>query len=222
MSNTVVVESSGHECDAKLDTWLRDILPRTPGIVRKVAKRELVLACREFFEKSCAWRTVVGPKNMVANKKNYYTGPYDAYTDVVRVFSVELQGQPLSVMLRRPSGVEPEATVPHSYYIGETPDHVRVWPMPNSSLTNALTFYLALTPKVTVTRLPRIAQTHFYDAILDGVLGRVYAHPAKPYSNATLGQYHLNRFRAAIGNYAGEARKGFGEATSWGFPRFGK
>lgn len=222
MSNTIVVESSGHECEAKLDTWLKDILPRTPGIVRKVAKRELVLACREFFERSAAWRVVVGPKNLIANKKTYYTSPYDAYSDVVRVFSVELSGSPLNVLLRRPAGVEPEATLPHSYYLNTTPAQVRVWPMPTTSKTNALTFYLALTPKVTVTKLPSIAQTHFYDAILDGVLGRIYAHPAKPYSNPTLGQYHLRRFSVAIGHYAAEAKKGFGEATSWTFPRFGK
>lgn len=222
MTATIVVESSGHECDAKLDTWLKDILPRTPGIVRKVAKRELVLACREFFEQSAAWRVVVGPKNLVANKRTYYTSPYDAYSDVVRVFSVELLGSQLRVLLRRPAGVEPTATRPWAYFIGTTPDQIRVWPTPTDSVTNGLTYYLALTPKVTVTKLPSIALTHFYDAILDGVLGRIYAHPAKPYTNPTLGTYHLNRFRAAIGHYAAEAKKGFGEADTWQFPRFGK
>lgn len=222
MTATIIVESSGHECEAKLDTWLKDILPRTPGIVRKVAKRELVLACREFFEQSAAWRVVVGPKNLVANKRTYYTSPYDAYSDVVRVFSVELNGAPLKVMLRRPAGQEPSATTPYAYFIGSSPSQVRVWPTPSTSVTNGLTYYIALTPKVTVTKLPSVAQTHFYDAILDGVLGRIYAHPAKPYSNPGLGEYHLKRFRAAIGRYSAEAKKGFGEAVSWSYPRFGK
>jgi hypothetical protein len=222
MTNTITVESSGHECEAKLDTWLKDILPHTPGIVRKVAKRELVLACREFFEKSAAWRVVVGPKSLVANKRTYYTSPYDAYSDVVRVFSVELNGRPLKVMLRRPAGVEPDAETPHSYFIGTSPAQVRVWPTPSVSVPNGLTFYLALTPKATVTKLPSIALTHFYDAILDGVLGRILGHPAKPYSNPVLAQYHLRRFSVACGHYAAEAKKGFGEAVSWTFPRFGK
>jgi hypothetical protein len=221
MSELITVEGSGHECDVKLDTWLRDMLPYTPGCVAKVRKRAVVLACREFFEQSAAWRVVVGPKNLVANKKRYYMSPYDAYSNIVRVFSVELNGYPLDPLLRRPAGTEPPADRPRYYYL-ENPDQIRLWPMANSSATNALTFYVALTPKQTVTHLPRIAATHFFDAILDGAIGRLLEQPAKPYSDPVRAQYHLSRFQAAIGKYAGEAKKGFAGAGSWTYPRFGK
>lgn len=220
-TSNISVEGSGHECDVKLDTWLRDMLAVTPGCLPKVRKRALILACREFFEQSAAWRVTIGPKALLPNKKRYYMSPYDAYADVVRVLAVDLKGTPLRILAAPPAGVEPNATGP-IYAFLEGPDQVRVWPMSNTSVANALTFYVALTPKQTVTHLPRIAASHFYDAIYDGALGRLFSQPAKAYSNPTLAQYHLNRFRAAIGKYAGAAKGGFANAPSWVFPRFGK
>lgn len=221
MNDIVTVEGSGHECDAKLDTWLRDMLPVTPGAVPKVRKRALVLACREFFERSTAWRVTVGPRKLVANKKHYYMSPYDAYANVVQVFDVELNGVPLRKFTRRPAGQEPTGTQPFAYYM-ESPDQIRLWPLSPLTVEEALTFHVALAPKQTVTHLPRIAATHFYDAIFDGAVARLYSQPAKPYTDVTRAQYHLNRFQSAIGSYAGKAKQGLNGGQSWMFPRFGK
>lgn len=221
VETVITVEGSGHECDVKIETWLRDLLPRTPGINRKVMKREFILAAREFFERSLAWRVVIGPKDMRADKKRYIMSPYDAYADIVRVLSVELNTFPLAAATRRPTKPDFSAPSPRLYWL-ETPDTIRLHPIPNVTQEDALMFSVALTPKQTVSHLPRIAQTHFYDALLDGALGRVYSHPAKPYSNPTLGQYHLQRFRAAIGSFAGLAKAGFTSNAEWRYPRFGK
>lgn len=220
-TESIVVEGSGHECDVKLDTWLRDLLPLTPGCVPKVRKRALILACREFFEQSAAWRVTIGPRTLKANKRRYYMSPYDAYADIVHVFGVEIDGVPLRPATRRPAGVEPDATQPLRYYL-EAPDQVALWPRSATTIEDALTFYVALTPKQSVTHLPRIAATHFYDALFDGAAGRLLSQPAKPYTNPTAATYHLNRFRAAIGKYAGRAKQGFTGAQAWTFPRFGK
>jgi hypothetical protein len=221
---TITVEGSGHECDVKLDTWLKDILPHTPGLVRKVAKRELILTAREFYERSCAWRVVVGPKNMIADKRRYVMSPYDAYADVVKVLSVEFEGMPLMPVERRPQIIDrmDQTSDIARYYWLEAPDYVRLEPVPQTSVASSLTFYVVLTPKQTVSHLPRIAATHHYDALLDGVLGRLFSHPAKPYSNPDLAQYRLTRFRAAIGSFAGMAKVGYSGAQAWNFPRFGK
>ncbi|MET0657253.1 MAG: hypothetical protein ABW110_03735, partial [Steroidobacteraceae bacterium] len=131
MPSTLTVEASGHECDVKLQTWLRDILPRTPGAVRKIAARELVLAAREFFERSAAWRTVIGPKDIRAVKRRYTLSPYNAYADVVYVFSVEHNGCPLRALTRQPSRF---CTGEHAtHYWLESPDTVRLWPTPTVS-----------------------------------------------------------------------------------------
>lgn len=220
-TETITVEGSGHECDAKIDTWLRDLLPITPGCAPKVRKRAVILACREFFERSSAWRVVIGPKRLTANKRRYYLSPYDAYADVVQVLSVELRGFPLRPLARRPAGQEPNASEPTGYYL-EGPDQIRLWPQSATTNDEVLTFHVALTPKQSVTHLPRIAATHFYDAIFDGAAGRLLGQPAKPYTNPAIAQYHLRRFNSSIGAYAARAKSGFNGAPSWSFPRFGK
>jgi hypothetical protein len=220
-AETISVEGSGHECDAKLSLWLKDLLPLTPGCMPSVRKRALILACREFFEQSAAWRVTVGPRRVVADKKRYYMSPYDAYANVVHVFSVELNGTRLWPMARRPPGNEQDPGTPRGWWL-EAPDQVRLWPAADTTTDNALLFYVALTPKQTVTHLPRVAATHFYDAIFDGTLGRLYQQPAKPYTDPMRSTYHLNRFRAAIGNYAGQAKKNFSGAPTWVYPKFGK
>lgn len=220
-TETILVEGSGTEVSATLSVWLRDLTPITPGCVPSVRRRALVLACREFFEQSTAWRVVVGPKQLKADRKRYMLSPYDAYADVVQVLSAEMDGVPLRPYSRRPAGKEPDMDRPLGYYM-DGPDTVRFWPTSATTIPDSLTFYVALTPKQSVRLLPRIALTHFYDAIFDGAAGRLVAQPAKPYTNPTLAQYHLKRFRAAIGAYAAKAKGGMNNTPSWTFPRFGK
>jgi hypothetical protein len=222
MSDVIItVEGSGLEADVKIDTWLKDLLARTPNAVRKVVRREFLLACRQFFEESRAWRVVIGPKDCRANKENYILSPYDAYADVVSVISVEFNGSPLATFPRRPSDVTQEGATPSGYWL-EAPDRVRLWPTPTQTTEDALTFYVALKPKESVTHLPKIAATHLYDALLDGALSRLYAHPAKAYTNPPLAQYHAQKFRGAIGNFSAQGKSGFSGAQTWSFPRFGK
>jgi hypothetical protein len=203
---------------ASTATWLKDILPQTPGANRQVAKRELLLACREFFEQSAAWRVVV-VETLIADDPDYSFSPYDSDTNVTKILSVEFNGTPLRKLARRPAGEYPDADSPTSYFITE-PDTIHLWPNPQVGLVDGLTVEVALVPNEATTTLPAVAASLYYDAIRDGVLGRLFAHPAKPYSDATKATYHLNRFRAAIGKYAGRAKSGNGQ--NWTYPCFGK
>lgn len=208
---------------ATVTTWLKDLLARTPGAQRKVVKREFMLAVREFFEHSCAWRAVIGPTDMLSGSAPYVLSPYDAETDVIAVLAVEVEGIGLPPAARRPGLVDQPANRPRLYYLTDV-DTVNLWPSVITLVDDALTFHVALTPRITKADvvLPDIAESKFYDALLDGALGRLYNHPAKPYSDPIKAEYHLKRFRAAIGAYAGEGKRGFAGALSWQFPRFGK
>jgi hypothetical protein len=202
---------------ASIATWLKDILPQTPGLVRSVAIREFMLACREFFEQSAAWRTVV-TIDMDANDPDYTLTPYDANTNITKILGVELSGSPLQAYFRRPPGTYLEGS-PYAYFVTE-PDTIHLWPKPKTAVADGLTVYVALVPTMSTTLLPDVAESLYYEALRDGVLGRLFAHPAKPYSDAARAQYHLQRFRAAIGAFAGRAKAGNG--PSWTFPTFGK
>jgi hypothetical protein len=60
----------------------------------------------------------------------------------------------------------------------------------------------------------------FFDAWLDGTLGRMMGMISKPWSNTTIGAYHAKRFRNAMAFRMQEARRGYMyNQLTWYFPR---
>lgn len=218
--DTVFLEGSGCECDVTLDTWLRDSLGTLPGAVRSVAARELVLACREFFERSYAWQARIENQNSKVGRHQYWTSPYDQYSNVVAVLGIEYNGNALTRLTARPPRVAGESTspVPTSFYASVAPDSVELWPDLEAAEEDVLTFIVALTPKTTVEHLPRIAEIKFFDAIMDGFLARMYAHPGKPYTDKAEAKDRRRAFNHWIGRYMGQAKQGYISAQNWSFP----
>ncbi len=202
-----------------VSVWLKDLLPRTPGVVRSVARRELNLAAREFYRDSDSWREVVEATYFDTGDYEYVVLSSQPEAEVVRVLSVEVNGSLLNAKAERPLGDRGDGT-PHSWF-ATGPSSIEIWPTPEM-YDDEVRIRVGLIPTVDAANLPDIAQTRHYDAILDGVLGRLYSHPAKPYSNPTLGEYHLRRFRAAIGSAKGETIQGGFAGQNWVYPRFGK
>lgn len=223
----VTVEASGAEGQANLNLWLKDLSAYCPGVHRSVMKRQLVLACREFFQQSWAWRASMGPINIVAGQNVYDLSPFNAYTDVVGVINVTLNGVPLPPLNQRPppegnppGTATPTSDAPWGYYMVGV-SIIAVYPTPAKNLAQAMQVYCALRPKQSVKQVPAIAVTNYYDAIMDGALYRLLQQPAKPYSNPALAAYYEGKFRTAIGQYAAEAKKGYNNGVQWTFPYFG-
>ncbi len=225
MSGYSDVVASGAEGQANLNLWLKDVSVYVPGIHRSVLKRQLILACREFFEQSWAWRQTLGPLNIVANQPTYMLSPFNSTTDVVGVLGVTINGIPIYALPEEPSyppSTTPLQTVnlPAGYYMLR-PDVLALAPVPNPTTPQTMKVLCALKPKSSVSQVPKIAVTNFYDAILAGVLYRLLNQPAKPYSNPALSMYFESRFRTLIGTYAGKAKTGFNNSATWRFPYFG-
>ena len=224
MTSYADVVASGAEGQANLNLWLQDISPWCPGVHRSVIKRQLILACREFFEQSWAWRAEQGPITLVTNQPTYMLSPFNSTTDVVGVVAAWVNGIPLNPLSCAPppsQNGQPFSDTPGGFWCPR-PDIVAVYPIPNiTSTPQNLTVLCALRPKMSVTQVPKIAVTDFYEAIMNGALYRLLNQPAKPYSNPTLATYFENKFRKDIGVYAGKAKKGFNNGASWRFPYFG-
>lgn len=59
--------------------------------------------------------------------------------------------------------------------------------------------------------------------LISGVVGRMMAQPAKPFTNAQLASFHYKQFRAAVSLASNEAQhKNVDNAQAWRFPRFGR
>lgn len=202
-----------------LTNWLKDLLPHTPGIVRAVAKREVIKAAREFFRDSTAWREVVQSAYFADGAYALTAVPQNADAEVLRVLSVEANGTPLTLKSERPTGERQDGTPTNWYPTG--PDTFEVWPTPDQ-YDDEILVRVVLIPTDTATTLPDIASRSYFDGILDGALGRVYGHPAKPYSNPTLAEYHLRRFRNAIAKAKGEVQQGGAAGQNWVYPKYGK
>lgn len=220
MVDSVFIEGTGCECDVTLDRWLKDTLPMLPGVVRGVAARELVLACREFFERSYAWQTVIEDQNAKEGRKQYWLSPLDQYTNVIGVLGVAYKGVALARLPARPArrSSSTSSNTPQAYYSPDAPDSIEVYPDLDHDEDAGLSFHVALTPKPSVEHLPRVAEIKYYDAILDGFLARMYMHPNKPYSSFTLAQAKRKSFNAWIGRYAGQAKQGNINAQNWSYP----
>lgn len=217
MVDEVFLEGTNCECDVTLDTWLKDSLPDLPGVVRSVAERQLILACREFFDRTYAWQVALPDQHAKAGARQYWLSPYDQVSNVVGVLGIGFNGTQLTPLKQRPARIA-ESTTPSHYYAASIPDCIELFPQLTEDVDEALTFYLALTPKQSVEHLPRIAAIKFYDAILDGFLARMYMQPNKPYSQPQLGVERRRSFVAAISRFKGLARQGFVQAQDWAYP----
>ncbi len=227
----VTVQASGAEGYSNLKIWLRDVAPNCPGVQRSVLKRQLILACREFFAESFAWQADMGPIPVVAGQSNYQLSPFNSYTDVVGVLTVAANGIPLNPIWKRPmplanvsnTPTTGAADLPAGYFMLR-PDIISLYPVPSNPLPQPVSLQIrcALKPKTTVEQVPLIAQTHFYEAILAGLLYRLLNQPAKPYTNLALAGYYEKRFRSYIGEYAAKAKTGWNGSGSWVYPGFGK
>lgn len=218
---SVTITATDYTPSATLDSWMKDLLGHTPGAVRSIVQRELLSAAREFYSKTFAWYTVLTGYDQTSGEGTYVFTPSDENTDVIRVLDVAVSGVPISRLASKPFAADQGSTQPSGFFSTDA-NKIVLRPTPTSTVTAALAFRVALCPKRSATRLPDIALAQHYDAILDGTLGRLLIHPSKPYTNAVAADYHLKRFRAAIGEFSAVAKTGGVNAQAWRFPSFGK
>lgn len=218
MVDSIFIENTDCECDVTLDTWLKDALPLLPGVVRSVAQRQLILTCREFFEKTLAWRVVEKNINAAAGDKQYWLSPYDMFADVIGILGVSYGNRHLSPLASEPLTTTTSET-PLYYYAADPPDSFKLYPPPVNAKADAMDVLVALTPKQSVEHLPRLAAIKFYDALMDGFLARLYMHPNKPYTSADMAVVHRQKFMSAIAFYRAQAKQGYINAAGWHYPQ---
>jgi hypothetical protein len=205
------------------DTILQDTLPDLPGAIRSVAKRELRLTLREFFEKSYAWTKVVpsiAVPTGVGSVVQIDDG--DANTEVIAVLSVAIgEGSNFRYLTPMPGAPISEVTTsnePTYWYCTSNPDEIAVYPYPENALTKTLKVTVALIPAFDTENLPRQVTLKYHDAIMDGFLARMHAQPTKPYSDSMKAAQLRHNFLRACGYYASQRKKGYNNSPNWKFP----
>jgi hypothetical protein len=216
------------EYTESIEKILKDVLGHMPGVVRSVAARETLLVMREFFEKSFAWTDVITNIAIPAGNTAIQLDDSDGDTTVVGILRLEIGTDAdgyeyLRPLGRYPDKIESTNSTPWGWYVSSSPDEIFLHPYPESIPSKVLRAHVALMPAEDVdvndTPLPRQVYLRYYDAILDGVLARLYLHPSKSYSQPMLGERYRQKFLKAIGYYAAQRKKGYNNSPMWTYPR---
>ena len=194
------------------DEWLNELRTRLPGISEGQLSLELKSTLREFFTKSGFWMEELDPINIVADKELYKLSYPQARVMVVH--RVWIDNAPTTL-----STIAPKANSGRKAYMKE-PDLLQIGPMPTVSVDDGLVVQAQLNPLPCMDKVPYETVTHFFNEVLDGVLGRLYSQPGKPYTNLIQSQYHLKRFRDGMALARDMGRKRFSNSTRpWVYPQ---
>lgn len=205
------------------DTILQDTIPELPGALRAVCKRELRLACREFFEKSYAWVVNIDDVALVAGTTPVQVDDTDDESEIIAILQIEVGNatdgyRPITPLPERPVTTEINERQ-HFWYTTSNPDEFVLYPYPENVPTDVARVRCALIPAFDTEVLPRQITLKYYDTIVDGFLARMLAHPNKPYSQAASAATKRASFVKSIGFYAAQRKQGYNGAPNWRFPR---
>lgn len=200
------------------DIWKNELTTRLPGISSGQLDLELKSTIREFFTKSGYWVEELPAIDIKADKDQYRVNT-QGQSVVMGVQQVFVSGTPIGLTTYRPKFQNSGSARASSAYPVEV-DLLELSPVPNTDIDGGLIVIARLNPIGEICKVPETAATHFFDEIMDGVLGRLYSQPGKPYTNLIQSQYHLKRFRDGMAMARDIARKRFSTATRpWSFPQ---
>ena len=166
-----------------------------PGAPLSVVKMAAWNAVEEFYLQSTSRRELVHWQ-MAAGVQSVDFNPFDATWLVAWVLNVG----GLSRFRVRPPGEVLDLEYPASVREGSA--------------------LLALKPVSFNTTMPPELWSTWFEVILDGTLGRLYAMPAKPYTSPQMAQYHGARFRRGIARARDIAQREWTDGPGrWNFPR---
>lgn len=198
-----------------------------PAAPDTLIQSKLSDALRDFYTNAGAWREVVGPYNLSANREIVDVNPVDQYSQFQYVLEAWLfpsvaggnDRQFLRPSPRKLIGTD-VSPAPLWYWM-ETPSTMHIYPVPKTSLGQVLYLYGILLPLVNTPRLPDIALTHHLDAITWGVFERMYRMPSKPWTNLALSALYGKMYRREMLRWRDVANRSYSNATpQWRYPSF--
>lgn len=229
----IVTQSTGAQSSAaingqSLQFFASQIAQHMPGCPDPMINTALQNTLRDFYYRSGGWSDYVGPYYISANQPVIELNPVDQYSQVHLVLGVFLYPDTTGVFnpkWLRPWGARRYSSDvgPPNFFSNDTVDRIRVFPTPDLNYGDILYVHAIMMPVINTARLPNIAVTHHFDAILYGTLLRLGIMPNKPWSikdQAILREYRMN-FNRGIVLARDLVRRGYGPADATGrFPNF--
>ena len=205
-------------------TWRDAVLPRLPGALQADVDAEIKIIIERFCRDATAWRKVLYDYDIVINDREIELDPVDGGVEgkVAGILRVYYDGTRLTDYSHVPFEVTSD------YPTGWTQDpedtsKILLSYLPISSVADKINAWVFLVPLDTDVFLPDVLlETHWED-IFDGVMGRMYQKPNKPWTDLGASAYHLKRFRTRSTQARDMANRGYtGNAQNWTFNSFGR
>lgn len=231
-----------------VDRLLQTLKVHVPGATDQMLSLEIFNTIDEFCRRTSAWRYQSEIQLDLTNTEYDMSLPVDS--EFVRMLGVTLNGAPVAPAgaqgtIQSSFGlITPELTFADGdaqydadasdlvsgmfTYAVYRPTYITVTALPDEEqIKYPLKAVMALSIAKSCLQcdcgewgLPEWTYNMFFQEWLDGVLGRLYQMPAKPWSDATKAVYHHKRFRNGMAFRKQEATKGFVHGSpGWHFPR---
>ena len=178
--------------------------PHLPGAIDTAIKQELFMVCHTFFNMSDTWREDIDFVS-VAGSKEADVMPFAGR--ILRLLSVEQNGVPVrgATMKNVMDGI-----ISLPYEAGGADNYKA-----KVSLT--------VTDPASRDAYPiipyEIAQ-RYQDVLLHGLLAHMLAQPSKPYTNLSLAQFYLLKFKGGSARAKNETKVGSTQGSQvWTFPQ---
>jgi len=169
------------------------LMVRLPGAGSDAVDLEMGNAAHEWFLESGTWHEVVYA-NIVAGKNTYELVADGGSIGYICELSIggrrytPVSGN--SLIRRAWSGAYQVMTDYGTITI--------IPPGPTENEPKGIVANVSVVPEDCACSIPPDVLNHWYDALLDTALGKLYSHVNKPYSNATLALFHIGRYRAHL------------------------
>lgn len=185
---------------------IKNALVSLPGSLDSVIRLELFNVLDTFFRDSSIWQEDATFSVVLNDPVGtiYYIEPESVAT-IVRLIAVQN-----------------EAAIPQKAMMA-LPGEVTLVSPPGQDATYTATVALSVIDPVGGDGYPEFPAwilEKYSVGILDGVLGRMMAQPAKPYTNAQLALGHMRAFRSTVAVAGTEAtHRNVHNAQAWMYPR---
>lgn len=187
-----------------MDRFMSNLRIRCPGAVDDALKLEVFNALNDFFQGTNIWREDIDIA-VTSGVTSYPLAP-SGPSNIVRLI-----------------GVVDDDELPVSATLDLITGDLKLGLSPTQNATYVAQVVLTVNDPLDRNSYPVFPEwvlNLYHNDILDGVLGRMMAQSAKPYSNAQLAAYHARAFQGAIAVARAEANRNFTYgAQRWRFPQ---
>lgn len=178
--------------DCYSDQLKSTLVARLPGAGVATIELEMGNAAHEFFLESGAWHEII-TADMVKDRTRYDLFPEagsigfiaDLWIDGQRYTPISGNSLPI----RNWTGYFQVLTEFNSLTIS---------PTPTMTVQKAIQINASVIPDGCGCSIPPDLVNHYFEALLDNALGKLYSHVNKPYTNLQMAMFHTGRYRAHL------------------------